>query len=116
MVGLGDTAVKESKERVRAAIKNAGFEFPIKRITVNLAPADKKKEGSAFDLPIALGVLTATEQINNKNLDRYAFVGELSLDGEIKPVRGILPMVLSARDNGVENIVLPIENADEAAL
>jgi len=116
MVGLGDTAVKESKERVRAAIKNAGFEFPIKRITVNLAPADKKKEGSAFDLPIALGVLTATEQINNKNLDRYAFVGELSLDGEIKPVRGILPMVLSARDNGVENIVLPIENADEAAV
>ncbi|HHV29854.1 YifB family Mg chelatase-like AAA ATPase [Acetivibrio mesophilus] len=116
MVGLGDTAVKESKERVRAAIKNAGLEFPIKRITVNLAPADKRKEGSAFDLPIALGILTATEQIRDNNLDRYAFLGELSLDGGIKPVKGILPMVLCARDNGVDNIILPLENADEAAV
>lgn len=116
MVGLGDTAVKESKERVRAAIKNAGLEFPIKRITINLAPADKKKEGSAFDLPIALGILIATQQINNNNLDKYAFLGELSLDGEIKPVKGILPMVISARQDGIENIVLPLENADEAAV
>ncbi|NLD49810.1 MAG: YifB family Mg chelatase-like AAA ATPase [Clostridiaceae bacterium] len=116
MVGLGDTAVKESKERVRAAIKNAGMEFPIKRITINLAPADKKKEGSAYDLPIALGILFATEQIINKEIESYAFLGELSLDGEIKPVRGILPMVISARQNGIQNIVLPEENADEAAV
>ena len=116
MVGLGDTAVKESKERVRSAIKNAGLEFPIKRITVNLAPADKKKEGSAFDLPIALGILVATEQISNREIESYAFLGELSLDGEIKPVKGILPMVISARQNGMENIVLPLENADEAAV
>lgn len=116
MVGLGDTAVKESKERVRAAIKNAGMEFPIKRITINLAPADKKKEGSAYDLPIALGILIATEQIVNNGIDNYAFLGELSLDGEIKPVKGILPMVLSARQNGIQYIVLPIENADEAAV
>jgi len=116
MVGLGDTAVKESKERVRSAIKNAGLEFPIKRITVNLAPADKKKEGSAFDLAIALGILIATEQIGNSNLENYAFLGELSLDGEIKPVNGILPMVISAKQNGIENIIVPINNADEAAV
>ncbi|NLL04907.1 MAG: YifB family Mg chelatase-like AAA ATPase [Clostridiaceae bacterium] len=116
MVGLGDTAVKESKERVRAAIKNAGLEFPIKRITVNLAPADKKKEGSAFDLPIALGILIATEQISNGDIDNYAFLGELSLDGEIKPIKGILPMVISARHSGMENIIVPLENADEAAV
>ncbi len=116
MVGLGDTAVKESKERVRAAIKNAGLEFPIKRITVNLAPADKKKEGSAFDLPIALGILVATEQVSNRDIEDYAFMGELSLDGEIKPVKGVLPMIISARQSGIENIVLPLENADEAAV
>ena len=116
MVGLGDTAVKESKERVRSAIKNAGLEFPIKRITVNLAPADKKKEGSAFDLPIALGILIATEQISNRDIENYAFLGELSLDGEIKPVKGILPMVISARQSGMENIIVPLENADEAAV
>lgn len=116
MVGLGDTAVKESKERVRAAIKNAGLEFPIKRITVNLAPADKKKEGSAFDLPIALGILVATGQVSNGHIDDYAFMGELSLDGEIKPVKGVLPMILSARESGIKNIVLPFENADEAAV
>lgn len=116
MVGLGDTAVKESKERVRAAIKNAGLDFPIKRITVNLAPADKRKEGSAFDLPIALGILSATGQINGSNIEKYAFLGELSLDGGIKPVKGILPMVISAREDGIERIVLPVENADEAAV
>lgn len=116
MVGLGGTAVKESKERVRAAIKNAGFEFPIKRITVNLAPADKKKEGSAFDLPIALGILTATGQVKNNHIEEYAFLGELSLDGEIKPVKGILPMVMGARENRINSVILPYENADEAAI
>lgn len=116
MVGLGDTAVKESKERVRAAIKNAGFEFHIKRITVNLAPADKKKEGSAFDLPIALGILAATGQVRLDDIGNSAFLGELSLDGGIKPVRGILPMAVSARENGIKNLFLPVENADEAAV
>ncbi|MDQ2085904.1 YifB family Mg chelatase-like AAA ATPase [Herbivorax sp. ANBcel31] len=116
MVGLGDTAVKESKERVRAAVKNAGFKFHVNRITVNLAPADKKKEGSAFDLPIALGILAATRQINDNNIDKSAFLGELSLDGEIKPVKGILPMAITAKENGLKNIFLPVENADEAAV
>lgn len=116
MVGLGDTAVKESKERVRAAIKNSGFDFHINRITVNLAPADKKKEGSAFDLPIALGILTATRQIKEDGIKNSAFLGELSLGGEINPVRGILPMTITAKENGIKNIFLPVENADEAAI
>lgn len=117
MVGLGDTAVKESKERVRAAIKNAGFKFHINRITVNLAPADKKKEGSAFDLPIALGILAATGQLKVDDIiENSVFLGELSLDGGIKPVRGILPMTISAKENAIENIFLPVENADEAAV
>ncbi|HHX17839.1 MAG TPA: YifB family Mg chelatase-like AAA ATPase [Clostridium sp.] len=116
MVGLGDTAVKESKERVRAAIKNAGFKFHVNRITVNLAPADKKKEGSAFDLPIALGILAATGQLKGDDIGKSAFLGELSLDGGIKPVKGILPMTISAKENGIKNIFLPVENADEAAV
>jgi magnesium chelatase family protein len=117
MVGLGDTAVKESKERVRAAIKNAGFKFHINRITVNLAPADKKKEGSAFDLPIALGILAATGQLKVDDIiENSVFLGELSLDGGIKPVRGILTMTISAKENAIENIFLPVENADEAAV
>ena len=116
MVGLGDTAVKESKERVRAAIKNAGFKFHVNKITVNLAPADKRKEGSAFDLPIALGILAATGQVKLSNTGNSAFLGELSLDGGIKPVKGILPMTISAKENGIENIFLPVENADEAAI
>lgn len=116
MVGLGDTAVKESKERVRAAIKNSGFEFPIKRITINLAPADKKKEGSSFDLPIALGILAASDKINPEVFSTHAFIGELSLDGTIKPVKGVLPMTISAREMGIENIILPYENGGEAAV
>lgn len=116
IVGLGDVAVKESKERVRAAIKNTGLEFPVKRITINLAPANQKKEGSAFDLPVAIGILAATEQVNNPCIDKYMFIGELSLDGEIKPVTGILPMAICAMYEGVENLVLPVENANEAAV
>ncbi len=116
IVGLADIAVKESKERVRAAIKNSGLQFPVKRITVNLAPANLKKEGSAFDLPIALGILAATEQIENDALDKYMFIGELSLNGEIKPVKGVLPMAVCAREAEIENLVLPCCNADEAAV
>jgi magnesium chelatase family protein len=116
IVGLGDIAVKESKERVRSAIKNTGLEFPIRRITINLAPANQKKEGSAFDLPIALGILTATGQIANDYLDKYLFIGELSLDGDVNPVNGILSMAICAMYAGVENLVLPAANADEAAV
>ena len=116
IVGLADVAVKESKERVRSAIKNTGLEFPTKRITINLAPASIRKEGSAFDLPIALGILTAMGQIDNPTIDTYMFVGELSLDGLIKPVTGVLPMAVSAFQAGIQNMVLSPENADEAAV
>jgi magnesium chelatase family protein len=116
IVGLGDSAIKESKERVRAAIKNSGQEFPVRKITINLAPANIRKEGSAFDLSIALGILAATEQIDVRDLSNYMFVGELSLDGVIKPVNGVLPMAICALADGVENLVLPVENAEEAAV
>jgi len=116
IVGLGDVAVKESKERVRAAIKNIGFEFPVRRITVNLAPASQKKEGSAFDMAVAIGILTATEQVQNEYIDKYMFIGELSLDGDVKPINGVLSMAIHATHSGIENLILPYANADEAAV
>jgi magnesium chelatase family protein len=116
MVGLPDAAVKESKDRVRAALKNIGFLFPLKQITVNLAPADVKKEGSSFDLPIAIGILVAEGVIETSSVNGYLFTGELSLDGKIKPVRGALSMALRARELGLNGIVLPEENAPEAAV
>lgn len=115
-VGLPDSAVKESKERVRTAIKNSGYDFPLKKITVNLAPANTRKEGPAYDLPIALGILSATGVFKNNKLTDSIFIGELSLDGRVKPVDGVLPMVLSARDKGFRKCCVPIDNADEAAL
>ncbi|HHT63872.1 MAG: YifB family Mg chelatase-like AAA ATPase [Bacillota bacterium] len=118
IVGLPDTSVKESKERVRTAIKNSGYKFPMKRITVNLAPADLKKEGPLFDLPIAIGILTATGQIpNNERIKISAMVGELSLDGKVRPVPGVLAM--SDRISRLEEVryfLVPEENAGEAAL
>ncbi|MCK5533943.1 YifB family Mg chelatase-like AAA ATPase [bacterium] len=116
IVGLPDTAVKESKNRVVAAIKNSGFNFPVKRITVNLAPADIKKEGAAFDLPIAIGILFATEQIKVSFVKKYLFVGELSLDGNIKKVKGILPAALMAKENNLKGIILPESNKREAGV
>lgn len=116
IVGLPETAVKESKERVRAAIKNAGFEFPGDRITINLAPADVRKEGSSFDLPIAIGILTATGAIKGKSLGDYLITGELSLDGRIKGIRGVLPIAILAQKEGLANIITPEENGDEAAI
>lgn len=116
IVGLGGAAVRESKERVRAAIKNSGMEFPVKRITVNLSPASVRKEGSHFDLGIALGILSATGQINISEIHKYMFIGELSLDGQIRPVNGVLPMAVRARDEGIENIILSMDNAEEAAV
>lgn len=116
IVGLPDTAVKESRERVRAAIKNSDFQFPQKRITINLAPADIRKEGSIFDLAIAAGILKASMFIVNENLESFAFLGELSLDGTVKGIKGVLPMCLSLKQNGFRKLVLSMENADEAAL
>ena len=116
MVGLPDAAVKESRDRVRAALKNIGFNFPLKQITVNLAPADLKKEGSAFDLPIAIGIIASEGLIEPGTMSGYLFTGELSLDGRIKPVRGALSMALMVRDSGLKGLVLPVENAPEAAV
>jgi len=115
-VGLPEGAVRESKDRVKAAIKNAGYEFPPRRITVNLAPADVKKEGSAFDLPIALGILSAQGIIPQDLLRDYLFLGELSLDGGVKPIRGGLPMAIAAKAAGLKGICLPKANAREAAV
>ena len=116
IVGLPDPAVREAKDRVRAALKNAGFEFPARRITVNLAPADLKKEGPVYDLPISLGILSSTEQIDPVLLQGYIFLGELSLNGSIRGVNGLLPRVASMPDEGFHRILVPAENADEAAL
>ena len=115
IVGLAETAVKESKDRVRCAIINNRFEFPLRRITINLAPADLPKEGGRFDLPIALGILAASRQIAVEPLQAYEFVGELSLTGELRPVHGILPVSRSIRFSH-RALILPVENADEAAL
>ena len=116
IVGLADTAIRESKERVRSAIKNAGLEFPVRRITMNLAPANLKKVGSSFDLAIALGILAATEQVTGPLLTQCIFVGELSLDGEIRPIHGVLPIAVSAMQSGAACLVLPEANAKEAAV
>jgi magnesium chelatase family protein len=115
-VGLPDAAVKESKDRVRTALKNTGFNFPLKQITINLAPAGIRKEGSAFDLPIAIGIAVAEEIINPEDVKKYMISGELSLDGKIKPVKGALSMALKARDEKLKGLILPKENAKEAAV
>lgn len=115
-VGLPETAVKESKERVKAAIKNSGYHFPDDRVTVNLAPAHIKKEGTGFDLPIAMGILAATGTLNRKTLDDCLFLGELSLDGRVKAVAGSLPMALAAKTAGIKRIVVPHANRKEAAV
>ncbi|RII26358.1 MAG: magnesium chelatase [Geobacter sp.] len=115
-VGLPDGAVKESKDRVKSALKNAGYDFPQRKITVNLAPADLKKEGTAFDLPIAIGILAATGVIRSPRLTDYLILGELSLDGSVKPVRGCLPVAVAARKAGFAGIIVPRDNAPEGAV
>ncbi|BBO91919.1 YifB family Mg chelatase-like AAA ATPase [Desulfosarcina ovata] len=115
-VGLPETAVKESRERVKSAIANSGYRFPADRITVNLAPANIKKEGTGFDLPMALGILSATGIIPENALRGYLFLGELSLDGRIKPVNGSLPMAIAARNAGYRGIIVPAENGREASV
>jgi magnesium chelatase family protein len=116
IVGLPDVAVKEAKERVRAAVNNSDFKFPSKRITINLAPADIRKEGPSFDLPIAMATLSALGLVDSKNLDDFVVIGELSLDGAIKPVNGILSMAIMAKKQGKNKMIVPYENAREALL
>lgn len=116
LVGLPEGAVRESKVRVLSALKNGGFNLPMKRITVNLAPADLKKEGATFELPIALGVLAAAGLVDLEPLQGYLFGGELALDGALKPIRGVLPLALAARDHGFRGVMVPLANAGEAAL
>lgn len=116
MVGLPDTAVKESGERVSSAIQQAGFEFPRKKVVVNMAPGDVKKEGAAYDLPIAIGILAADEQISARHLPEYLIMGEMSLDGTLLPVKGVLPMAIMARAMKMKGIILPRNNATEAAV
>ena len=115
VVGLGDTAVKEARERVRASVKNCGLDFPVSRVTVNLAPADRKKAGTVYDLPILLGILCASEQVRLPK-EKSAFLGELSLQGGLRSVPGVLPMALAARALGYQAIYVPVANAREATL
>lgn len=115
-VGLPEASVKESKERVKSAINNSGYRFPDDRITVNLAPANIKKEGTGFDLPIALGILTATSIAPQEIVSRYLVLGELSLDGRIKPVKGSLPMALAAKSSDHVGIIVPYDNSREASV
>jgi magnesium chelatase family protein len=115
-VGLPDAAIRESKERVRAALKNCGFEFPSRKLTINLAPADRRKEGSAYDLPISLGLLAFLGVVPAEGLRDFLFLGEVALDGRLKPCRGVLPAALLAQQIGFRAIVVPKENEGEAAL
>lgn len=115
-VGLPDASVKESRDRIKAAIKNSGYRFPRSHVTVNLAPADIKKEGTGFDLPIAIGILAAEELISEEALTNIFFIGELSLDGSIKSVRGVLPAAFKAKELGIKKVFVPEGNAPEAAM
>ncbi|MEO1521819.1 MAG: YifB family Mg chelatase-like AAA ATPase [Cyanobacteria bacterium J06633_2] len=116
VVGLPDTAVQESKERVRTALKNAGYAFPMRKIVINLSPADLRKEGPSFDLPISVGILAASEQVSSQLLDEYLFLGELSLDGSLRPVIGVLAIAAAAEALGIKGMVVPVQNAAEAAV
>ena len=115
MVGLPDAAVKESKERVRSAIKNSALLFPLGKITVNFAPADIRKEGAAFDLAVAISLLKASEQLVDARTQDTVFLGELALDGAVRPIAGLLPILISAKANGYTRFVIPAGNAKEAA-
>lgn len=116
LVGLPDNAVKESHYRIQAALKNNGYRIPGKKIVINMAPADIRKEGSAYDLPIAIGILAATQQIHSDLIAHYLIMGELSLDGGLQPLKGALPIAIQAREDGFKGLVLPKVNAKEAAI
>src|SRR5256885_10696515 len=116
IVGLPDAAVKESRDRVTTALSNSGFKFPMGRTTINLAPADVKKEGPSFDLPIAIGMLAASEQIEPDQLDQFILVGELALTGAVRACKAVLPVALRARQEGKVGVLVPADNAAEAAV
>lgn len=116
LVGLPDSAIKESNFRINAALKNSNLKLPGKKITINMAPADLQKEGSAYDLPIAIGILAASEQVNFVDLDKYVMMGELSLDGSLRPIKGALPITIKAKEEGFKGVILPQQNADEASV
>ncbi len=116
LVGLPDSAVRESRERVRAAVKNSDCQFPLQRITTNLAPADLKKEGSSFDLAIAVGVLIASGQVSGEGMAKTLLIGELALDGMLRPLAGVLSMVIAGVEGGFNRVILPVSNAAEARL
>ena len=116
IVGLPDTSIREAKERVKTAIKNSGFELQSRRIIVNLAPANTKKEGSYLDLPIAIAILVNIEEIQKQDFTNTIFIGELSLDGKINKINGVLPICIEARRLGIERVIVPLENSNEAAI
>ena len=116
LVGLPDSAIKESNFRINAALKNSNLKLPGKKITINMAPADLQKEGSAYDLPIAIGILAASEQLKSEEIGHYVMMGELSLDGSLRPIKGALPIAIKAKEEGFKGILLPKQNADEAAV
>ncbi|MFO8054761.1 MAG: magnesium chelatase domain-containing protein, partial [Bacteroidales bacterium] len=116
LVGLPDSAVKESHQRIDAALKNNGYKIPGKKIVINMAPADIRKEGSSYDLPLAIGILAASGQINHHKVGDYLIMGELSLDGSLKRIKGALPIAIEARNRGFKGLILPKENAVEAAI
>lgn len=116
LVGLPDSAVKESHQRIESALTNLGFSYPRKKITINMAPADIRKEGSAYDLPIAIGILAASGQVSTERLERYIIMGELSLDGTLNPIKGALPIAIKAQQDGFKGVIVPKENAQEAAV
>ncbi len=116
LVGLPDAAVQESRERVKAALKNAGYAFPMRKIVINLTPADLRKEGPSFDLPISVGILAASDQVSAELLGDYLFLGEVSLDGSLRPVAGVLPIAAAAQKLGITGLVVPADNAQEAAV
>jgi len=116
LVGLPDSAVKESQQRIEAALKNVGYKIPGKKVVINMAPADIRKEGSSYDLPLAMGILSASNQIKSEGIHRYVIMGELGLDGNVQPVRGVLPITIQAKREGFKGIILPHINAQEAAV
>ena len=116
IVGLPDSAVRESQQRIDSALRETGYKIPGYKVIINMAPADIRKEGSSYDLPLAIGILAASEQITTDKLDRYILMGELSLDGSLQPVKGVLPIAIKARAEGFEGFILPKQNAREAAV
>lgn len=116
IVGLPDSAIKEAQQRIKAALSNCEFELPVRNITINLAPADIRKEGTAYDLPLAIGLLAATEQLTSESLEEFIIMGELSLDGSLRPIKGVLPIAIQARKEGFRGMIIPQQNAREAAI